>query len=681
MFYSHEVLTSRKYGVATVWLVATLGSKSSLKRVSRKAILDVDVLRACETIESPVAPMALRLQGNLLYGIARVYNQQCGYVLSDTESTSNGMRLLFRVVDPNALNDEEDHRGRSENLMLRDDLNMLPDFELETINLGDGLDTNQGSLVSIDSQLSNLSPYSSQIVGSDKAFGGIDLPPSDLTVIGDPVRNLDRLNSSAVVKPPEVGRLLLDDELGLWIEPDGSLRLSDGQSQQIGSTALDVATPGGSSTGTFRLGEEDILQQQENTLDVFWTDSRKDDGFAPMLEDGYKSLAGPALPGAATLAQALQPAGISQITSEETATAPLRHRKAASRKRVPLDSSTELRGVDLARWNKRYLLNMAAVSQLKAAQKGNALAKKNAEFWVLDDIQQTNQAPLSIFKGVQLLKSLTGIDFLSTSGEKGKRAADESLVEKERKRSRDDQSPVLAAGDPDEIAMYDDAYQFNANGDAIEKGRRQPTPLDETRHYSSNFPWNQSVTGSRHIPSLPDSQQRTQSRQSSMIAGFEPFSALGRGGSRLMSQSPLMGRGVQASDTDSNYGFQIHSGVDMTGEEAFELFGPAATMDTQIAGQSQWQSSILDKESGDFLTFMKDAIAHADIQRASLVGEDVIGYGEQGTIQFETLLPPESNSYIVASQALLHVLALVTRDMIVAKQTGLFESITLRALT
>lgn len=47
-------------------LVATLGSKSSLKRINRKQILDVDVAKACKTIVDPVAPMALRLQGNLL---------------------------------------------------------------------------------------------------------------------------------------------------------------------------------------------------------------------------------------------------------------------------------------------------------------------------------------------------------------------------------------------------------------------------------------------------------------------------------------------------------------------------------------------------------------------------------------------------------------------------------------
>jgi meiotic recombination protein REC8 len=50
----------------TTRLVATLGAKSSLKRINRKQILDVDVAKACQTIVDPVAPMALRLQSNLL---------------------------------------------------------------------------------------------------------------------------------------------------------------------------------------------------------------------------------------------------------------------------------------------------------------------------------------------------------------------------------------------------------------------------------------------------------------------------------------------------------------------------------------------------------------------------------------------------------------------------------------
>ena len=46
--------------------MATLGAKSNLKKVNRKAILEVDIQRACDIITTPEAPMALRLQSNLL---------------------------------------------------------------------------------------------------------------------------------------------------------------------------------------------------------------------------------------------------------------------------------------------------------------------------------------------------------------------------------------------------------------------------------------------------------------------------------------------------------------------------------------------------------------------------------------------------------------------------------------
>ena len=50
-------------------LVATLGSKSNLKKINRKAILDVNIPKACQTVSDPGAPMALRLQSNLLLAV------------------------------------------------------------------------------------------------------------------------------------------------------------------------------------------------------------------------------------------------------------------------------------------------------------------------------------------------------------------------------------------------------------------------------------------------------------------------------------------------------------------------------------------------------------------------------------------------------------------------------------
>lgn len=83
-------------------LVATVG-KGQQNRVTKKAIQDVDVPRACEKILDPGAPLALRLQGSLLYGISRVFSQQCGYVLSDAEKTQSDMMTFFRLMQTSEL--------------------------------------------------------------------------------------------------------------------------------------------------------------------------------------------------------------------------------------------------------------------------------------------------------------------------------------------------------------------------------------------------------------------------------------------------------------------------------------------------------------------------------------------------------------------------------------------------
>ncbi|KAF4124476.1 N terminus of Rad21 / Rec8 like protein [Geosmithia morbida] len=100
MFYSHEILTNAQHGVATVWLVATVG-KTGPRKINRKVIQGVNVPKACEKIIDPGAPLALRLQGNLLYGVSRVFSHQCNYVLSDAESVQSQMLSYFRSMSQN----------------------------------------------------------------------------------------------------------------------------------------------------------------------------------------------------------------------------------------------------------------------------------------------------------------------------------------------------------------------------------------------------------------------------------------------------------------------------------------------------------------------------------------------------------------------------------------------------
>lgn len=90
-------------------LVANLGHKATSRKVTRKAIEGVNVPQACDTIEKPPgAPIALRLQSSLLYGVSGVYHKHGVYLLDDTEKMWSRMRTYFReggaanLTDPNA---------------------------------------------------------------------------------------------------------------------------------------------------------------------------------------------------------------------------------------------------------------------------------------------------------------------------------------------------------------------------------------------------------------------------------------------------------------------------------------------------------------------------------------------------------------------------------------------------
>ncbi|KAK9467591.1 Rec8 like protein-domain-containing protein [Lipomyces arxii] len=83
MFYSQDILTNGSNGLATVWLVATLGTKSSLKRVHKKEILAVSVVKACDAILNSPQPLALRLNSILLYGVTAIFGHQSTLLFSD----------------------------------------------------------------------------------------------------------------------------------------------------------------------------------------------------------------------------------------------------------------------------------------------------------------------------------------------------------------------------------------------------------------------------------------------------------------------------------------------------------------------------------------------------------------------------------------------------------------------
>lgn len=85
IYSSNELISkvSVDTGLSTAWLLATLGSKTSYRRLVRKDILSISIPQTCEIIGNPQSTIPLRLSSNLLYGVSLMYKQKIDYFLSD----------------------------------------------------------------------------------------------------------------------------------------------------------------------------------------------------------------------------------------------------------------------------------------------------------------------------------------------------------------------------------------------------------------------------------------------------------------------------------------------------------------------------------------------------------------------------------------------------------------------
>nr|XP_019043978.1 hypothetical protein I302_07258 [Kwoniella bestiolae CBS 10118]OCF22908.1 hypothetical protein I302_07258 [Kwoniella bestiolae CBS 10118] len=85
MFFSNELLTSKDGPLA-----ATFGPKN--KKITRKQLTGVNLAKTCDLIAEPPEPIALRLSGALLVGVARVYNQNYDIFYSDVTNLDSNLR-------------------------------------------------------------------------------------------------------------------------------------------------------------------------------------------------------------------------------------------------------------------------------------------------------------------------------------------------------------------------------------------------------------------------------------------------------------------------------------------------------------------------------------------------------------------------------------------------------------
>jgi meiotic recombination protein REC8 len=332
------------------------------------------------------------------------------------------------------------------------------------------------------------------------------------------------------------------------------------------------------------------------------------------------------------------------------------------------------------------------VASVPNRQKQNtAQAKKNAEAWVFGNgLNGVGQgigsskltSPLAMFSGAALLSKITGQPILEakTKGKKGTKRSSPDVEEDQSlasKRARQDDGMVFE----DEVGRgYEDDMVMHDSSSGVEIGREPGSALPD--HPSSALmPWN--VSASLH------SHQRG---VSSSIQGGRAGSLVGH---NKRSASPLIGRGSNVpgaldhfssqfddmvmygrSDNDtfsevarSRRGESAGHGVSSSQAE-FEIFGPAAQVDTQTAASSQWIRDTLDRESGNFFQYVRNTISE---KTGDELGDELEEGGlaegqKEKFVTFEQLFDPEQNSAMVAAQAFYHILSFATKKRVWVEQ-------------
>lgn len=122
MFYS-ETLLSKTGPLARVWLAANIERK-----LTKNNILQSNIESSVHTIiDNDNAPIALRLSGQLLLGVVRIYSRKARYLLDDCNEALMKIKLAFRPGDVN-LPANQSHTANPSALVLPDTITELDLF-------------------------------------------------------------------------------------------------------------------------------------------------------------------------------------------------------------------------------------------------------------------------------------------------------------------------------------------------------------------------------------------------------------------------------------------------------------------------------------------------------------------------------------------------------------------------
>ncbi|KAF7550667.1 hypothetical protein G7Z17_g5541 [Cylindrodendrum hubeiense] len=657
MFYSHEILSDSQYGVATIWLVATVG-KTTHRRVTRKAIQEVNVPKACEKIIDPGAPLALRLQGNLLYGVSRVFSQQCHYVLSDAEKTQSDMLTFFRVMQTSEL-DPKAGKAKRHQITLQDD----PSFDLASILPRLDLFTGNKELVFLSSQnstqsISQMTPLSQGTLSSDQnpPFLPFDLPqsshsggsyrlPSDLNRNSPFAKLFNPQDSMPEFNP--FGEEDIDPIAGIGLNFD-----ADGNLVEMLGPEPDLPPLTGTEAHTTRVFDPDgqmTMVRQGKGVDLFGGDN-----VIIMGEDALPD-AEPFPKRAVTKKPNTLSLG-SESTLGEQATALLR--KGRPRKAVQLiDQTDHVSREEFRNWSANYLKNMDACRK-KPRVTNKAQARKNAiallfdngisNVGMLQDVSGFVHPLAQDFSGATLKARLQGRHPEKEDEERGQvrsssEAFEDEKVLNRRVRQKMDEEREFGRGPVDNLGP------FILGDDSAPEIGMDAAPGLEDHHSSSMIPW------SRPQSVVPGSSVRGLGSAKKGHPAPSPLHARGSVVGSLERYSDLPGPAHGSDGTP-----QFHSQDSSLGHEDLYAHGGIDNQDTQGSTQG------LDASSLEFFGYAADMAL-------------VKGYvhphddSDRRWVDFEKLADPAVHTKQIASLAFLHVLSLATKNVITVEQEGIAD--------
>ncbi|POS85903.1 hypothetical protein EPUL_002118, partial [Erysiphe pulchra] len=672
--------------------------------------MGVNLKKACETIIEPDAPMALRLQSNLLYGVSRVYTQKWDYLLSDTQAIYTSIRTFLSATKGSQI-DKNAGKARPDQLIIVDDPTFLidnplepPPLDFDSIIHGQNYQRSSQSFLSIRPSRdgSNVSAQSGQFLGLDLPssshgdnLNSYQLPNNDSFGGFSAVHEVDR----AAVNFHDDEELLFHNDDLFEIDDFGEIReLSIEKKGQKRSLEIPPKThfdlESAINKPTYEV-YQDVIPVNEELMDQ--NDQTK------WLNKDVELMSENVEPFPVGILDGIQSRHENSKSNKESsisAQATQNKKRVKTKKTIIIDESIELDNFDMRKMAAEYHKSMTDQAWLKNRAKEISASKKNAHFYIFGtginnigkDVGLSNAInSLATFSGEALHERILG-SYTTPLLEHGrKRSQSESEFDEKsmNKRARNiySESSRRPFNDNNElISPHEDEFIYDKS---MEVGREPASTLKD--HPSSGMmPWN--ISASAHS---------------------RPGSSIQRLGNRLTSASPLFGRGgltypedleellenqndvgIYDLNTEKNkhaYHFLSDDGDDRVADinsfsqpwqslrddmktNEFGIFGPAAEVDTQKAATSQWVRETLDRESINFLDFLQSTLIN-EINFHPIDNIEEIGVTKnQKKIAFSKLIEPEKNNFIIAAQAFYHVLNLANKHVILVKQENQVDS-------